>query len=213
MYVLWIVESPTSSGALVPRLMGQFAVRAVASVNSLLCLLRPGARADLVLVNQAAISRPVPKASDRRLEGLCADRRIPLLRLGQKVPANDGDLVDLVLDHLGRANGARAGGTGAGAGGEVLTYREISFDFEQFRLTLHPGAAPESVSLKEGMLLRLFLKNPDRCLSREEIKHEIWPQTAVSPRTIDSHVARVRRRLNDAGVAIESIYGGGYVLR
>jgi two-component system OmpR family response regulator len=67
----------------------------------------------------------------------------------------------------------------------------------------------------EFRLLEMFVKHPARVLSREEISQALKGQ-AWSPldRTIDGHVARLRRKvepLGEAPMLIKSVRGLGYV--
>jgi two-component system, OmpR family, alkaline phosphatase synthesis response regulator PhoP len=60
---------------------------------------------------------------------------------------------------------------------------------------------------KEFQLLALFARRPGRLLRREVIATEVWDGEA-SGRTIDIHVARLRRRLPKG--AIETVIRLGY---
>ncbi len=60
---------------------------------------------------------------------------------------------------------------------------------------------------KEFRLLTLFAENPGRLLSRDTISAEVWEGHAAG-RTIDIHVARLRRKLPPG--AIETVFRVGY---
>jgi hypothetical protein len=72
----------------------------------------------------------------------------------------------------------------------------------------------ESVLLtqKEVRLLGRFLESPHECITRKEIISLIWPDTLVTPRTLDCHISRLRKKIQRIGLEIEAIYGGGYCL-
>ncbi len=72
----------------------------------------------------------------------------------------------------------------------------------------------ESVLLtqKEVRLLGRFLESPQECITRKEIISLIWPDTLVTPRTLDCHISRLRKKIQRIGLEIEAIYGGGYCL-
>jgi DNA-binding response OmpR family regulator len=95
----------------------------------------------------------------------------------------------------------------------LVRYKSLTFDSERSRLWLSIDSQPISLPLKESQLLRLLLARRGQCLSRQEIQSSIWPEIKVTPRTIDSHVSRLRRKMTDSGIEIRSVYGGGYTLR
>jgi two-component system, OmpR family, response regulator len=68
---------------------------------------------------------------------------------------------------------------------------------------------------REFDLLELFLKHPARVLSRDEILQSLQGREwSPFDRTIDGHVARLRRKIEPAGEAptlIKSVRGVGYV--
>ncbi|MGE3759867.1 MAG: response regulator transcription factor [Pseudobdellovibrionaceae bacterium] len=62
-------------------------------------------------------------------------------------------------------------------------------------------------------LLRIFLINPNKKISREEILGTIWNDVKVTERTVDVHVSSLRKKLKDFNYNIKSMYGTGYILR
>lgn len=67
------------------------------------------------------------------------------------------------------------------------------------------------LSPREFGLLSLLVQQPGRVFSREEILAEAWPGNSyVLNRTVDVHVARVRRKLGEAGCHITNRQGYGY---
>lgn len=80
-------------------------------------------------------------------------------------------------------------------------------------MTLPAGGETMTLPLKEAQLLKLFFERPGSCLTREEISAAVWTGVKVTPRTIDSHVCRLRKRLREAAIEIQSIYGDGYRLK
>lgn len=94
-----------------------------------------------------------------------------------------------------------------------LRYRDIALDCDRMQLSILPSGDQQGLPLKEAQLLKLFIEHPGRVLKREDIQRLIWANVKITSRTIDSHVSRLRKRLNGAEAGIQSIYGGGYVLR
>lgn len=64
---------------------------------------------------------------------------------------------------------------------------------------------------KEYELLRLFLTNVNKIFTRDMILNSVWGYDSETfTRTVDSHVASLRRKLGEAGEIIKSIPKVGY---
>lgn len=93
----------------------------------------------------------------------------------------------------------------------ALSYRGIRMDLDERSVTV------KDISIEltqiEFNLLRLFLDNPSRVLSREALRnssHEGFSESYA--RSVDFHIKNLRRKLNAAGESgfIRTIYGVGY---
>ena len=65
----------------------------------------------------------------------------------------------------------------------------------------------------EYKLLLLFVEHPGKLFSRPELLDRVWGGADVGPRTVDTHVRRLREKLGDLGDCIETVPGFGYRLR
>ena len=64
---------------------------------------------------------------------------------------------------------------------------------------------------KEFELLALFLENPGRIFTREELLGRIWPQhSVIADRSIDVHITRLRGKIAPYGKNIVNRSGYGY---
>lgn len=76
--------------------------------------------------------------------------------------------------------------------------------------------APIKLSNKEFSLAVLFLRNVGCALARDEIVHSVWGRGEDVPsRTLDTHISRLRARLNlrpEAGWRLTPVYSFGYRL-
>ena len=70
------------------------------------------------------------------------------------------------------------------------------------------------LSAREFALLAYLMRHPGQVLSREQILNGVWGYT-FDPRSnlVDVYVGYLRRKLGDAGDAIETVRGMGYRLR
>ncbi len=68
-----------------------------------------------------------------------------------------------------------------------------------------------ALSYKEFELLHYFFLNQGVALSREKILNQVWNYDYYGdPRTIDTHVKKLRSKLGDKGDYIRTIWGIGY---
>ena len=74
------------------------------------------------------------------------------------------------------------------------------------------AAAAQPLAAREFALLAHLVARPGRVLSRQEILREVWdPAYGGSPRTVDIHVRRLRKKLGTA-LPLETLRGLGYKL-
>ena len=73
------------------------------------------------------------------------------------------------------------------------------------------GGAEIPLSKKEFGILQMLAQNPGRIFSREEILTEVWQnESYVLDRTVDVHIAHVRKKLGEMGNRIVNRQGHGY---
>ncbi|MGM9618610.1 MAG: response regulator transcription factor [Oscillospiraceae bacterium] len=97
----------------------------------------------------------------------------------------------------------------------LLTFGDLSLDTEQ-RLALKDGKAVE-LTAKEYDLMELFMKNPRRVYSRENLMNTVWGYAyAGDYRTVDVHIRRLREKLEKNPAEPEHImtkWGVGYYFK
>ena len=93
---------------------------------------------------------------------------------------------------------------------EVLSARAIVLRRDSHEVTI--GGALVELTSKEFDLLACFLEHPGIVLSRERLLDLVWGMTYPGgTRTVDMHVAQLRRKLDDAE-GIRTVRGSGYKL-
>ena len=214
MPILWVVEQPQGSPFDLARtLQGEYPIRAFASLASFLKLVRftatPKPDACLVVVPPQMTEL---RAIERRFHEF--HPTAPCVFLAAHEAAYDCPVIHWPVEPLSQIQSVRALLVlpPQATLPSVVSYRELVLDSERNSLRLAQGHELH-LTTKEVRLLRLFISHATKCLSRDAIKAAIWGKLAVSPRTIDVHVSRLRKHLADTGVAIENVYGGGYLLR
>jgi DNA-binding response OmpR family regulator len=93
---------------------------------------------------------------------------------------------------------------------EVLSARDIVLRRDSREVTVGGGSI--ELTGKEFDLLACFLEHPGIVLSRERLLDLVWGMTYPGgTRTVDMHVAQLRRKLGDAE-GIRTVRGAGYKL-
>ncbi len=79
------------------------------------------------------------------------------------------------------------------------------------RKVVRIGSAEIPLSKKEFGILRMLTANPGKVFSREQILEEVWQgESYVLDRTVDVHIAHVRKKLGDMAGRIVNRQGHGY---
>lgn len=96
---------------------------------------------------------------------------------------------------------------------EKLLAADISMDLAAHRV--HRSGSEIKLGPTEFRLLRHLLEYPGRVFSREQLLDAVWGRDVyVEPRTVDVHIRRLRKALNDGGKAdlIRTVRSAGYAL-
>ncbi|PID46018.1 MAG: DNA-binding response regulator [Proteobacteria bacterium] len=94
----------------------------------------------------------------------------------------------------------------------------ISYDSLQLNLatqTLAINGENLAIGTTELKLLKCFMQNPERVLSRAQLLDHVWGQnTFIEERTVDVHILRLRKILKKKSVdsLLKTIRGSGYKL-
>ncbi len=91
----------------------------------------------------------------------------------------------------------------------IINYEDYAIDLDK-RIVKQQGKEIKLTTLEFDLVL-LFIKNKDKCFSREEILTSVWGNDYFgTDRVVDDLVRRVRKRLPK--LKIDAIYGYGYRL-
>ncbi len=98
---------------------------------------------------------------------------------------------------------------------EALTVGDLRLDLRRY--TAHWAGRPVSLTVTEFMILHALVRHPGHVKTRDQLLREGYPHDAfVSDRTVDSHIKRVRKKINTVDPdfdEIETVYGLGYRYR
>jgi two-component system response regulator AdeR len=106
----------------------------------------------------------------------------------------------------------------AGSAGSLLRVGAITIDLESHIASVNPDGASESVilplTLTEFRILSHMARAPKRAFSRSELVDACLPGGEALERTVDTHLSKLRRKLEDAGAPgfINNVRGVGFRL-
>jgi DNA-binding response OmpR family regulator len=93
-----------------------------------------------------------------------------------------------------------------------ITFGDVEVDFACMRASR--SGKPVTLTAHEFKLLRFFLDNPERVLSRDELLNEVWGYNAYpSTRTVDNQILKLRQKLEEnpaIPVHFCTVHGAGY---
>ncbi|HKP68183.1 MAG TPA: response regulator transcription factor [Pyrinomonadaceae bacterium] len=85
----------------------------------------------------------------------------------------------------------------------------MSIDFDDMRVVCDG----ESIRLtrKEFALLEYLIKNSGRVATRQQLLDNVWGYSYFGDtRTLDVHIRRLRQKMNECGMCVETVVGVGY---
>ena len=88
----------------------------------------------------------------------------------------------------------------------IIVSGDIALNTDTMTAELNGEVLP--LNKKEYDLLKYFVENAGKVLTREKLLAAVWGYDEGETRTLDNHVARLRK----SGVKIETIFGIGYKL-
>lgn len=93
----------------------------------------------------------------------------------------------------------------------MLTFGTVAVDSRTKLVTVE--GIPVSLTKKEYLILLLLLQSQGQHFSRQQIIDKVWDNdTYVGDRSVDVHIARLRKKMGSAGDCIVNHTGFGYTL-
>ena len=92
---------------------------------------------------------------------------------------------------------------------KLLSMGELELTLSEHTVT--SSGKRVQLTLKEFDMLRLFMENPGRVFTREQLLSGIWGTDYIGEtRTVDVHIGTLRTKLGTCGSYIETVRGVGY---
>jgi DNA-binding response OmpR family regulator len=93
--------------------------------------------------------------------------------------------------------------------GRIIRFGQVVVDLEA--RTVHVAGVLTPLTRTEHSLLVYLLERPGRAITREQIAEDVLPALdEASGRTVDAHVARMRKKLGDGASHLKTVWGIGY---
>ena len=92
------------------------------------------------------------------------------------------------------------------------SYDDVAVDFSKMELTRK--GVTIALTPQEFKVLKYFVGNPERVISRDELLNEVWGYNCYpSTRTVDNHIMKLRQKLEDDPLNpmhFKTVHGVGY---
>ena len=100
------------------------------------------------------------------------------------------------------------------AKGMVQTERKMTcggIELDPLKMTVTVNGQPVELAPKEFFLLKLFMDNKEKVLSRDTIITKVWSYDFDGDeRVVDNHIKKLRKALGSENKRIKTVHGGGY---
>ncbi len=95
---------------------------------------------------------------------------------------------------------------------KILRYKDVEIDEEKHEVRIN--GEKKELTLKEYNLLKLLVSKAETVVKREEIFSKVWGEDFFGEtRTLDIHVASLRKILEGSSAEISTVRGVGYIIK
>jgi len=95
---------------------------------------------------------------------------------------------------------------------DTFVFGNVCVDFSKMELSR--DGQPIAMTAQEFRVLKFFVQNQGRVISRTELLNEVWGyQDYPSTRTVDNHIWKLRLKLEDnpaEPLYFQTVHGAGY---
>jgi DNA-binding response OmpR family regulator len=96
----------------------------------------------------------------------------------------------------------------------MTTYSFGDCELDFAKMSARRAGKPITLTAHEFKLLKYFVENAERVLSREELLNEVWGYNSYpTTRTVDNQILKLRQKLEPDSADphhLQTVYGAGY---
>lgn len=212
MQTVWVVEKNSTPYSIAMELMGDFAVRRIASLATLLRMrqLESTGKPDIVVFTETGESKELLAAASRDFNGVMQFIMPDLAN--RHCWIENFLVVNLPFCPIEFVRTARANEAPPQHRVRNLKFGDLELNLVSQRVNVISTNELLAFTKKELLVLTAFLRNPGKCIEREDLLREVWEGVRVSDRSIDAQICRLRKLIGNYGLTISCVYGQGYVL-
>ncbi len=211
MGIVWLIENDKAKLKLTWLIMAKYATRVFQSLPSCLYLMKSSVLLpNLIVINDDdGISSPLLTMLQNNIG------KIPLVAISSGHTGdnsafacinpnfNDQEILREIEIHLRPY---------VATGSSSICYKDIHLNKEENTLLLEGMEEVIPLTTVEAKILKLLIKTPEKHISRQELSEAVWGRIKVAPRTLDTHICRLRSKMHSSEVRIASHYASGYSL-
>jgi DNA-binding response OmpR family regulator len=97
---------------------------------------------------------------------------------------------------------------------KIKTLGDVQIDFDRQKVfyTNNGNEIDLNLTSKEQKMLSFISNRIEQVFSREQILNNVWANTHITDRTVDSHMAHLRSKLQNTQIDIKTVKNFGYKL-
>jgi two-component system alkaline phosphatase synthesis response regulator PhoP len=92
----------------------------------------------------------------------------------------------------------------------IRTVGNLTVDYDAHAVQVN--GLPITLTEFELQLLTYLMDHAGKVVNRQKLLSVLWPDSVVSPRTVDTHVAHLRKKLKGFDQEIRTVHRAGYVI-
>jgi len=97
------------------------------------------------------------------------------------------------------------------SGAEIFELGNLKINRDSREVSV--GGRQVNLTRLECDLLQYFMGRVNRIVERRQLLGDLWPDSVVTERTVDTHMANLRKKIQGFDHKLDTVHGSGYILR
>lgn len=179
----------------------------------ILDLMLPGMTGEELLEKIKVIDRNIPVIVASAKEDVRT--RVEMLRAGADDYVVKPFDTEELLARLEVALRRSGGNKGGAVKGEVLSFKDIIIEPDQYRVTV--SGQEIALTRREFLILELLMSNPNKVFTKNNIYESVWNEEFVGEdNAVNVHISNIRQKLakaNSSETYIQTVWGIGFKMK